>query len=87
MKIQLISTWEELGKLENNKYYIDMDKCGGCGWIRPKFEVSDDDYYDHNGHLSTHTFYGNSYNNSTAKLRRFGFNVQLENWDGETIYL
>lgn len=82
----LISTWEELVGLENDLYRIevDIDRCSG--WVRPKFEMPDKDYTLHNIYLSTHTFYGSNYFNSTVLLRNFGFNIQLKNWDGETVY-
>ena len=84
----LISTWEELSKLETDKYYIDIDLEGGRGHVRPKFEVADDDdnYYLHNMYLSTHTFYRATYSQYTNMLRKLGFNIQLANWDGDTIY-
>lgn len=51
----LISTWDELGKLENDTHRIEVDLDGGSGYVVPKFELtSDDDYYLHNRYLSTH---------------------------------
>ena len=83
----LISTWEELAKVETDTHYIEVDLEFCNGHVRPKFELSDDDdYYLHNMYLSTHTFYGSQYFHSTTILRRLGFNVQLANWDGETLY-
>lgn len=40
-------------------------------------------------YLSTHTFYGGNvktYDKSTKRLQECGFNICLENWDGENIY-
>jgi len=83
----LISTWEELSKLENEKYRIEVDLKYGCGWVRPKFKLeNDDEYFKHNFYLSTHTFYGDDYSEYTRILRDFGFNIQLANWDGKTVY-
>lgn len=81
-----IHGWKDLIGLENDRYIIVVEE-GNCrGWIKPKFEVPDEEYFEHYHYLSTHTFYGGQYFYSTAMLRKFGFNVQLENWDGETIY-
>lgn len=75
---KLIKSWDELIGLESDGYYleIDVDRCNGH--IRSK---TDDDFY---AYLSTHTFYGNDYQYSTVRLQECGFDVQLENWDGET---
>jgi hypothetical protein len=83
----LISTWKELGKAYSETHYIELDKDGWCGHVRPKFAVAnDDEYFSNNIYLSTHTFYGSSYYYMTTLLRKLGFNIQLANWDGETIY-
>lgn len=82
----LIGTWEELDGLENDNYRIEVELYNCCGWVRPKQEVSESEYFKHNMYLSTHTFYGSQYFYSTAALRKLGFNVQLSNWDGETLY-
>jgi predicted GTPase len=82
----LISSWEELNGLENDKYFIEVEVENGRGYVRPKFDVPTDKYYDHNVYLHTHTFYGTQYFESTNTLRRLGFNVQLSNWEGETVY-
>ena len=82
----LINGWEDFVGLENDNYYIDINLEMGCGWVRCKREVPDFEYYTHNMYLSTHTFYGDQYQMYTSMLRDFGFNVQLKNWDGETIY-
>ncbi len=75
---KLIKTWEELVGLESDEYYlkIDVDMCYGniC-------RKSDDEYMEY---LSTHTFYGRNYQDSSVLLQEYGFDVQLENWDGET---
>lgn len=75
---KLIKSWDELVDLESDGYYleIDVDRCNGH--IRSK---TDEDFY---AYLSTHTFYGNDYQYSTVRLQECGFDVQLENWDGET---
>lgn len=75
---KLIKTWDELVGLENDEYYleIDLERCNGH--IRSK---TDKDFFEY---LSTHTFYGHDYQYSTVRLQECGFDVQLENWDGET---
>lgn len=83
---KLIETWSDLVGLESDRYTLDIDVEGGNGYTRPKFEIDDSEYFDHNMYLSTHTFYGQQYFYYTEKLRDMGFNIQLENWDGETRY-
>lgn len=75
---KLIKSWDGLVGLESDEYYleIDVDRCNGH--IRSK---TDDNFY---AYLSTHTFYGKDYQYSTVRLQECGFDVQLENWDGET---
>lgn len=75
---KLIKSWDGLVSLESDEYYleIDVDKCNGH--IRSK---TDDNFYSY---LSTHTFYGKNYQYSTVRLQECGFDIQLENWDGET---
>lgn len=75
---KLIKSWDGLVGLESDEYYleIDVDRCNGH--IHSK---TDEDFY---AYLSTHTFYGGNYKYSTVLLQEYGFDVQLENWDGET---
>jgi hypothetical protein len=82
----VISSWEALDKLENDQYYLDITPEDCNGWLRPKIESSEENYWLHNHYLSTHTFYESEYFRTTSLLRRLGFNVQLVNWDGETLY-
>lgn len=70
---KLIKSWDELVGLESNEYYLDIDEDRCSGWIRRK---SDDDSMEY---LSTHTFYGRTYQYSTALLQEYGFDIQLEN--------
>lgn len=94
---KLIKTWEELDGLKNDKYQIIVNKKYCCGWIIPICDeqikpgtdeyicnCSDFDepgYYDHHQYLSTHTFYGSEYKYSTELLQRFGFDIEIDNWD------
>lgn len=82
----LINGWKDLDGLESETHRIEVDFEHGCGRVYHKEETEDESYYERGMYLSTHTFYGNYYNYSTRRLREMGFNVQLKNWDGETIY-
>ena len=84
---KLIHNWEELEGLESEHYKIELvsvlgEKC--CGRIVPKIvtkENNGDNYFDHHVYLSTHTFYGSMHQYSTEILQRFGFDVEIDNWD------
>jgi len=78
---KLISRWEDLVGLESKDYYLDIELDNGCGHIVPKVQTEDNWFHPY---LSTHTFYGLNYKDSTILLQEHGFDVQLENWDGET---
>ena len=75
---KLIKSWDELVGLQSDEYYLDIDEDMCNGWIRRK---SDDDSMEY---LSTHTFYGHNYQYSSVLLQEYGFDIQLENWDGDT---
>lgn len=82
---KLIKTWDELVGLESENYKIVVELRGGCGWIRPKVETEEtkENYFNHHAYLSTHTFYGSQYKQSTKTLQKFGFDVEIDNWDKE----
>lgn len=82
---KLISTWDELDGLESEKYKVEVDKYFCNGWIVPKVETeeTEENYFDHHVYLSTHTFYGTQYEYSTEVLQKFGFDVEIDNWDKE----
>ena len=75
---KLIKSWDGLVGLESDEYYLDIDEDRCNGWIRRK---SDDDSMEY---LSTHIFYGRNYQYSSVLLQEYGFDIQLENWDGDT---
>lgn len=83
--MNLIKNWEELSKLKNEKYKIEVDFEFYSGWIVPIEETkeTEEDYYEHHHYLSTHTFYGKFYKMYTEILQSFGFDVELDNWDKE----
>ncbi len=84
---KLITNWEELAGLESKKYKLEIDVDMGCGWIVPKVETEEtkENYCEHHFYLSTHTFYGIKHKYSTEVLQKFGFDVELDNWDKETL--
>lgn len=96
--MKLIKNWEELAQVPaNDKYKIIVDSDCCCGWIVPicdePSEINDFDchcvdsclinFFDDHVYLSTHTFYGSHYKESTELLQKFGFDIELENWDKE----
>lgn len=93
----LIRNWEELSKVPaNDKYKIIVDNDMCSGWIVPICDTPHADmdficncknvegivdFYNHHVYLSTHTFYGSNYKYSTKLLQKYGFNVEIDNWD------
>lgn len=80
---KLIRDWNDLVGLESEKYKLEIDLKFGSGWIVPKEETeeTENDYHKHHKYLSTHTFYGKTYEYSTKLLQEFGFDVEIDNWD------
>ena len=83
---KIIKNWKELSQVKPNDKYkieIDIDMCNG--WIKPikETEETEKNYFKHRFYLSTHSFYGSSYEYNSKKLQEFGFDIQLENWDKE----
>lgn len=79
---KLIKSWEELNGLESENYRIRVEN--NCsGWIEPKVETeeTEKEFWEHHAYLSTHTFYGSDYKRSTKVLKKFGFDVEIDNWD------
>lgn len=73
---KLISTWAELEKVPDSEtHYLVIGDCNG--WIHRKDETED----DFPEYLSTHTFYGSTYQRSTALLQSCGFDIEIDNWD------
>lgn len=85
--MKLIKTWEELVGLENEKYRVEVDLDMCSGWIVPKVETkeTEENYFEHHWYLSTHTFYGRNYAQYTKVFQKFGFEIELDNWDKEDI--
>lgn len=85
--MKLIRNWEELLALPPNDKYkiVDMDGYGCNAWIVPVKETpeTEKDHFKHHVYLSTHTFYGKSYERSTRLLQEHGFDVKIDNWDKE----
>lgn len=96
---KLIKNWDELDGLSNDEYKIIVDKKYCNGWIVPicdestkdgehfecncEAENRNDDFFDHHVYLTTHTFYGSCYKESTKLLQKYGFDVEIDNWDKE----
>jgi len=91
-----IKNWEELAQVPPNDKYkiiVDSDRC--CGWIVPKCDEPSEDlniyncncndeekeYFETHCYLSTHTFYGSQYKESSKLLQKYGFDIELDNWD------
>ena len=79
---KFIKDWKDLVGLESEHYKLEINVDGGNGWIVPKDET-DEEFFENSYYLSTHTFYGRNYKRSTEVLQRFGFDVELDNWDKE----
>lgn len=79
--MKYIKDWQELKEIESPTHLLDIDLEYGCGWIIPKKEPDNPQSYEGRYYLSTHTFYGSQYKQSTDILQSCGFNVELANWD------
>lgn len=74
---RLVRDWTELAEVPDSEtHYLEIDVRRCNGWIREKGNKDALGYY-----LSTHTFYGLNHKDSTAILRKYGFNVTIANWD------
>lgn len=90
----LIKTWEELSKIPNESktHILEVNLEEGNAWLRSKDkkpykdrlsfmrQIKHQDVY-----LSTHAFYGHNYRYSTKILKACGFDVELDNWDKESV--
>lgn len=75
----LISGWDELSRVPPSKTHkLEIDVNEGSGWIVP---LKDDPTFEDSYYLSTHSFYGKTYKQTNALLRKCGFDVQVTNWD------
>lgn len=78
---KLVSTWEELTGCKSDTHVLVIDLDGGSGWVRPKDKsIQHEEHYKNDCYLSTHTFYGSSYQRSTKILQECGFHIQLKSW-------
>lgn len=87
---KLIKDWKELAQIpnESDTHILEVNDCNA--WLTAKKEEpynEEVEYLDQVKHLdvylSTHTFYGSTYENSTKILQACGFDVELANWDAE----
>lgn len=91
----LVRDWKELSEVPNKEsathiLEVDVEKC--CGWLMSKFpkrtkrklsymrQIKHIDVY-----LSTHTFYGTSYEHYNKMFRACGFDIQVDNWDKDEV--
>ena len=84
--MQMIRNWKELSKVKpNDKYKIDVDIEQCNAWIKPVKETdeTENDYFKHHVYLSTHTFYGKHHKKSAEILQKYGFYIEIDNWDKE----
>lgn len=80
---KLIQTWQELAEVpESATHYLDINVKGCNGWVIAKYPASDK-FSDRKKYLSTHTFYGECYKNSTRLLQSRGFDMEIANCDEE----
>lgn len=73
---KLIKDWVELSQVKSRlDYHLEITPQNGNGWIVDSKSGKSIEY------LSTHTFYGSNYEYSTKLLKRYGFDVTIDNWD------
>lgn len=72
--MQPIDNWQQLAAVEDSETHR-LKIEDGAGWIIRKADGEIEEY------LSTHTFYGSQYAYSSRLLQKYGFNVELANWD------
>lgn len=92
-KTILVKDWEELDRISNKEsatHVLEVNAEEGCGWLKSKSprnlkknlsfmrQIKHMDVY-----LSTHTFYGASYQHSNKMFRACGFDIEVDNWDKE----
>lgn len=72
----LVKDWVQLSKVKSSQdYHLEIKPEDGNGWI------VDSRTGDHVEYLSTHTFYGSQHEFSTRQLSKYGFDVEVDNWD------
>ena len=84
---KLIKDWGELSKeiSKDGKFKIELEEICGA-WIEPIQETKEtlnEKYWETHKYLSSHTFYGKHYRESTRILQKFGFDIEIDNWDKE----
>jgi len=75
----VIHNWDELRQIpkDSGTHILEVEEY--TGGITSKENNGMGRYY----YLSTHTFYGKNFVNSTRELQAAGFNVIIDNWDAE----
>ena len=79
--MKLVKNWKELSEVpDSDTHSLRITPEDGNGWI-VEVGAEDVDTASYSEYLSTHTFYGKTYQYSTKLLQKHGFNVKLANWD------
>lgn len=75
---KVIRDWNELKEIpkESKTHILEVGEYNGS-------ITSKDNGKQHYLYLSTHTFYGENFVDSTRMLQVSGFNVIIDNWDAE----
>ena len=73
---KLIKNWDELKECKSDTHILEIED--GCGWITENTTG----YIEY---LSTHTFYGGTHEESTKTLQECGFDMEIDNWDKESV--
>ena len=87
---RFIKDWDELRQIPNESetHILEVGECNAYLKAKDRYPYNNKiDYMEQIKHLdvylSTHTFYGCSYEHSTKVLQTCGFDVELANWDSE----
>lgn len=67
----IVPVWDEPTNERHNDFVCN------CQRLNRK----DSDYFRDHVYLNTHTFYGKQYKYSTELLQKYGFDIEIDNWD------
>lgn len=88
----LIKNWKELSEISNESetHILEVEVNNCCAHLYAKNPIPYEESLDYleqvphlDVYLSTHTFYGSNYKQSTEILKACGFDVEIDNWDKE----
>jgi len=83
MPPKLISTWEELLEVPPTDKYKIASRENNEVWILPLNDEEKLKPGTNCDYVYAYSFSGNEYEASTKLLQRYGFNVEIDNWDKE----